>query len=312
MTPLRGRLVDIDNDDLNRWCRLHLGAAVEEELFRVVHLSTVVGVRLRSGGSVVVKVRRPSPRLTACAAVHRVLHERGFPCPKPLVDDRPFGELVASAEVMVAGGELFPESGRAPGPFAEALADLVSLAPGPDEVGRLDPALPWTSPDHGGLELWPWPDDRDVDLNAVGGTAWIDEAGRAARERLRQLGGELVVGHGDWYTANLRWAGDRLLVAYDWDSVIACPEPVVVGLAAAMFPATRGGTEASVEETEAFLEAYSSARGRAFSPDEIQVAWAAGLWNRSFDAKKQVATEGQPRSLTEPEAIERRKRAGDA
>ena len=311
MTLVPGRVFDAHTSDLDRWCRLHLGARVEEEVFRVGHLSTVIGVRLSSGRSVVVKIRGPTPRLAACAAVQRVLHLRGFPCPEPLVDNEAFGELVASAEVMVPGGEPFPASGRSPIPFAAALADLVRLAPSPNEVGPLEPAPPWTAPDHEAAELWPWPDDCDVDLNAVGGPGWIDEAGRAARDRLRLSAGELVVGHGDWYTANLGWAGDRLLAAYDWDSVIVGREPVVAGLAAAVFPATGGGTEATVEETEAFLAAYSSTRARAFSSDETELAWAAGLWNRSFDAKKQVVTEGKPRSLTESEALERRKRAGD-
>jgi hypothetical protein len=67
-----------------------------------------------------------------------------------------------------------------------------------------------------------------------------------------------------------------------------------------------------VEETEAFLHAYGAARGRPFSAEETEEAWAAGLWNRSFDAKKQVATEGRPRSLTEDEALERCRRAGAA
>jgi hypothetical protein len=118
------------------------------------------------------------------------------------------------------------------------------------------------------------------------------------------------VGHGDWYTANVRWVGDQLLVVWDWDSVISAPEPVVAGLAAAVYPATREGTEATVGETEGFLVAYGAARGRTFSPDEAEQAWAAGLWNRSFDAKKQFATDGHPRSLTEEEAAERRRRAG--
>jgi hypothetical protein len=40
------------------------------------------------------------------------------------------------------------------------------------------------------------------------------------------------------------------------------------------------------------------------------VAWAAGLWNRSFDAKKQFSTEGKVESLTEGESLERQRRAG--
>ena len=78
--------------------------------FRHGHLSTVIGVRLTSGQQVVVKLRRRSPRLVACSTAHRVLFERGFPCPEPLVDLEPLGEGVASAEVMIVGGETFPDS----------------------------------------------------------------------------------------------------------------------------------------------------------------------------------------------------------
>ena len=84
-------------------------------------------------------------------------------------------------------------------------------------------------------------------------------------------------------------------------------EPAIAGLAAAVYPANDAGTEATVEESEAFLDAYQDARG-PFSDDEVAEAWAAGLWNRSFDAKEQSATEGEPKSLTEAEAVERRNR----
>ena len=122
-------------------------------------------------------------------------------------------------------------------------------------------------------------------------------AGRAARTRLEQSRGRPIVGQGDWYTGNVRWIGERLHVAFDWDSVIAADEATVVGLAAAVYPATQAGTEATVEETRAFLDSYCTAHGRAFDRDEMETAWAAGLWNRSFDAKKQFASEGHSRGL---------------
>jgi|HubBroStandDraft_2_1064218.scaffolds.fasta_scaffold115376_2 hypothetical protein len=37
-----------------------------------------------------------------------------------------------------------------------------------------------------------------------------------------------------------------------------------------------------------------SARGRSFSDEELGKAWAAGLWNRSFDAKKQFSAAPEP------------------
>jgi aminoglycoside phosphotransferase (APT) family kinase protein len=146
--------------------------------------------------------------------------------------------------------------------------------------------------------------------NAVVGPQWIDDAGRRARDRLRVGQTSAVIGHGDWYAGNLRFEDDRLVVVHDWDSVIADSESTLVGFAAAVFPTTNAGEEATVAETEAFLAAYAAARGRRFSADERERSWAAGVWLRAFDSKKQHAL-GQPvRSLTEQGAPERLRRAG--
>jgi hypothetical protein len=287
-----------------------LGAGLDSVLFSDGHLSTVLGVRLTSGTQIVVKIRPRADRLRGCVTVHRLLFERGFPCPEPLVDLEAMDGFVASAEAMVTGGDRYPSSGRSPAPFAAALARLVGLAPLPSEIPSLDPRPPWMAPDFGAAELWPVPDERDVDLNAVDGPAWIDEAGRVARTRLAASTLPIVIGHGDFYTGNLRWIGDDLSAVWDWDSVIAASEPVIAGLAAAVYPASDAGTEATVEESKAFLDAYQAERGR-FSDDELAEAWAAGLWIRSFDAKMQSATEGGPKSLMEAEAIERCRRVHD-
>jgi hypothetical protein len=175
------------------------------------------------------------------------------------------------------------------------------------EVSSLEPPPPWTAPELGAAVLWPAPDDRELDLNSVGGPEWIDKAGRAAKTRLAASSSPLIVGHADWYTGNLRWRGDDLYAVWDWDSVIAASEPAIAGLAAAAYPATVPGTEATVEESKAFLDAYQGARG-PFSDDELADAWAAGLWGRSFDAKEQLAIGGEPKSLTQAEAVERQRR----
>ncbi len=310
MTGVLDRFIHVEPGDLDLWCRIHLGAGLQEELFRHGHLSTVIGVRLTSGQQVVVKLRRRTPRLVACATAHRVLFERGFACPEPLVDLEPLGESVASAEVMIVGGETFPDSGRSPDPFAKALAHLIALAPPAEELGSLEPVPPWAAPTNDVSDLWAWPDDLDVDLNSVDGPAWIEQGARVARDRLQSCARQATIGHGDWYTANLRWAERSLLAVFDWDSVIATPEPVIVGLAAAVYPTTEVGTEANVDETERFLDAYSSARSRAFSSAELEEAWAAGLWNRCFDAKKQFVTARRVFSLSEGESLERQRRAG--
>jgi len=141
----------------------------------------------------------------------------------------------------------------------------------------------------------------------VHGSGWIDAAGQAARQKLQEGQDQAVIGHGDWITDNLRWDGNRLLVAYDWDSMIADSEAVIAGLAAAIYlhPAL-----ATVIETRDFLDAYATARGQPFRHGELQRCWAAGLWTRAFDAKCEHAA-GQPViSLTQDEAHERLRRAG--
>ena len=295
----------VDPASLTAWCELHLGSPAAGELFRTGHLARVIGARLSDGREVVVRVRPGAPRIAACIEVQRRLYVSGYPCPEPLAGPAPFGAYEATAEGYVPGGVMLPGSGRSAGPFAVALAQMVHLAPRPDEVPSLAPAPPWTAWNHDEGGLWPWPDDQDIDLNQVDSPAWIDATGQAARQRLQEGHDQAVIGHGDWFTDNLRWRGNRLLVAYDWDSVIADSEPVIAGLAAAIYP-----TLATVTETRDFLAAYAAVRGRPFSPSELQRCWAAGAWTRAFDAKKQYAAGLAIISLTESEARERLHQAG--
>lgn len=298
----------VDAAALAAWCAEHLGSPAESELFRTGHLTRVIGTRLADGREIVVRVRPAAPRIAACTEVQRRLFEAGYPCPQPLAGPAPLGDCEATAESKVSGGAPLPDSGRTAQPFAAALAELVRRAPRPGQVPALAPAPAWAAWDHGGDGLWPRPDDLDVDLADVAGPGWIDAAGRAARQRLRSGHPEqAVVGHCDWITENLRWQGQRLLVAYDWDSVIVDDEAVIAGLAAAvyLYPAL-----ATVTETSEFLDAYGTARGRPFSPGELQRCWAAGVWTRAFDAKVQHAAARPITCLTRDEADERLRRAG--
>ena len=273
----------------------------------------MVGRRLDDGRVVVVKIRRWSPPLAGCVEVQRHLSKAGFPCPEPLTGLVAFGDRVATAEVYVPGGHCLPASGRDAKPFATGFARLVQLAPSAADVTELDAAVapPWTAWAHREPGLWPWPDDHDGDLNLVDGPKWIDEAGRRAKQRLAAAHpSPRIVGHGDWYTGNLRWRDDDLFVVHDWDSVIADSEPAIVGFAAAVYPAIHAGSEATVDETEAFIDAYCAARPTSFDRDDLECCWAAGVWNRAYDAKKQVAKGQAVRSLTESEAGDRLARAG--
>lgn len=297
----------VDAASLIAWCEVNLGSPAESELFRTGHLARVIGTRLADGREVVVKVRSAAPRIAACTRVQRHLFDSGYPCPRPLAGPAPLGRYAATAESYIPGGVMLPDSGRTARPFAEALARLVHLAPRPGQVPSLAPAPAWAAWNHGQGGLWPRPEDLDVALNEVDGSGWIDAAGQAARRKLREGQDQAVIGHCDWMTENLRWHGNRLLAAYDWDSLIADSEAVIAGLAAAiyLYPALP-----TVTETSDFLDAYAIARGRPFSHGELQRCWAAGVWTRAVDAKQEHAA-GQPViSLTQDEARERLRRAG--
>ena len=277
------------------WCRRWLGAEPAAVLFRAGYLSEVTGLRLADGRGVVVKARAPAARLGGCVAVQAALAASGFPCPRPLAGPAPLGRLAATAEELVPGGGPLPPGPEAAGRFATLLAELVRLAPDPAAVPTLAPSPPWAAWDHPGPGLWPPPDDRDGDLGEHPGPAWLDRVGAAVRERLAGLRLPPVVGHADWESQNIRWRGGRPLAVHDWDSAVAQPEAVVAGLAAAVWPAAGGPAEAaSVEQTSQFLAAYQLARGRPWTPAERRACWAAGLWVRAFNAKKEQLDGGGP------------------
>jgi Phosphotransferase enzyme family len=301
------QLPAVESASLAAWCGMHLGSPAENEMFRTGNLTCVIGTRLADGREVVVRVRPAAPRLAACTQVQRRLFGSGYPCPEPLAGPAPLDGHEASAESYIAGGAVLPDSGRTAEPFAAALAQLVRLAPRPDRVPSLAPGPAWAAWNHNQGGLWPWPEDMDADLNQVQGPNWIDAAGQAARQKLLEGQDQAVIGHCDWITDNLRWHGSRLLVAYDWDSLIVDSEAVIAGLAAAIYLMPQRVT---TTETGEFLDAYATARGRPFSPGELECCWAAGLWTRAYEAKKEQVA-GQPViSLTQAEARDRLRLAG--
>jgi Ser/Thr protein kinase RdoA (MazF antagonist) len=294
------------------WCRRWLVAEPVQVLFRAGYLSQVTGLRLADGRAVVLKARPPAPRLRGCVAVQATLAAAGFPCPRPLAGPAPLGALAATAEELVPGGHLLAPGPDAAGRFAALLAQLVRLAPDPAGLPTLAPSPPWAAWDHDHPGLWPPPDDRPGDLNADPGPPWLDRVAAAVRTRLAELRLPPVAGHADWESQNLRWDGDRPLAVHDWDSAVAQPEAVVAGLASAVWPAAGGPAEAAtVEQSEQFLTAYEQARGRPWKASERQACWAAGLWVRAFNAKKERLEGGSRQlDLLAEQVTERSSRAG--
>ncbi len=278
-------------DLLEIWCNEYLGTSVARQIFDIQHLSRVVGVVLTDGRTAVVKIRPAAERLYGCIAVQRQLWVAGFPCPEPLAGPTPMGDMLATAETYLPGGILIERNASSPRnlaqQFAQALAWLVRLAPPPKSLPGLAPSPAWVWWNHNHDGLWPPPDDREADLNTVHTPAWIDEVGRRIRERMQDCTLPWVTGHADWESQNLRWQDAKLYAVHDWDSVVTQPEAAVAGAASAVFPADRTPlSDASVAESQAFLIAYEQAREQPWSQEEREIAWAAGLWVRVFNAKK--------------------------
>ena len=302
----------LDKPALSRWCQERLGNEPEQVLFEAGYLSQVIGLRLTTGAKIVLKVRPWQERLTGCAQVQHILSMRGFPAPRLLVPPDRLGRLAVSAEALVPGGALLATEPESAARFAEALALLVRTAPDPATVDTLVPSPAWIGWDHAAKKLWPAPDDREGDLNEHAEDRWLDEIAEAARTQLLALDRPAIVGHGDWYSANLRWIDRQLHVVHDWDSVVAQPEAAIAGQAAAVWPGTGlPGEVATVAQSDQFLAAYERASRRSWTDGEVRAAWAAGLWTRAFDAKKASLVGADPAAaLTKNEAKERRRLAG--
>jgi hypothetical protein len=300
----------VDRKRLAQWCSKRLRSPVARELFETGYLSAVIGIELQDGRRAVLKVRPWADRLVGCGRVHAALYSQGYPCPKPLTAVEKLAGWAISAEALVEDYTQLAPTSDSPARFADALSALIDSAPAFD-ASALEPAPPWADWEgRDRLGLWPAPDDRPADLNALD-RSWIDTVAVTARDFLVSEPSDPVVGHLDWYSANLGWRDRELVAVFDWDSVGAQPVATIAGLAAAVWPATGGpGEEADLQQTEAFLDRFRSTRP-GWSDEDDRRAWAAGLWVRSFDAKKAEAVGDPPeRVLTKPEAIQRLRLAG--
>ena len=282
----------LDETVVSDWCERSLGAGVADVLFRSGYLSQVIGAELTDGRPVVVKVRPFEPRIAGCVAVQARLAATGFPCPLPLAGPVTVGGFAITAETYMPGGEHLPrEYGAAPS--AGLLARLVASAPGVSVVPSLAPSPPWAGWDHPGARLWPDRDDEGGDLNQSPGPDWVDRAAGQVRTLLSTCRDLLRVGHGDWESQNMRWAGERVVAVHDWDSVIAQPEVAIAGLASAVWPVGREyGQAATVEQSADFITCYQAAAGARWTGPQVQQAWAAGLWVLLSDAKKEAVKNG--------------------
>jgi hypothetical protein len=292
--------------DLEVWCKAKFGTPVKEILFEAGYSSAVFGLLLPDDRRVVVKIRPWSNRRQPCYEVHRFLWERGFPCPEPLGPPQRHSGLAVSFENYLPDGENLSRGASAAAALGRVLAELVRMTPLANTVSGLEPDygfMRWNELGDG----WPSTTDIQEDLNSITEPAWIERCAALVRPRLRDSVLPALIGHGDWWSENVRWKDGKLYAVDDWDSIVCMPEPAIAGVAAALF----ADGQSTVAESAIFLDTYMDASAGNWTQAETQMAWAAGLWARLFDARKLTlqGVSGFADAL-KPEVQERLDRAG--
>jgi hypothetical protein len=274
------------------WCRDHLGAAPVEVLHRSQHMSDVLGVRLDDGRAVAVKSRPDQHgRAATCVEVQRTLAEQGFPAAAPLTGITVHTGVARHAEEWLPGGEIdLGDDMETAERFARLLARMITLAAdvevGGAEPGAVAPPLP-------NPEWVRWDDEYPPEPGLSLPDHLVDAFDRV-RVRMAGMWLPRVLGHADWESQNLRWRGPEPYAVHDWDSLAWLPEAALAGAASGAFASSGPPTLAPLASSVAFLDAYQEERGRRFDDQEIEIAWAAGLWLALHNARAEILRDEPP------------------
>ncbi len=296
--------------DLRAWCAEHLGSEPLDVPYERVSISSVFGVVLADGREVFVKAREADGRASSCLTVQAVLAERGFPCPRPLSACTVVEGLAVHAEESLPGGEILrgdtpSVARRYAAVFARLMAELATV--------DFPPPLPnprWARWDHADPGLWPaigFLDSRDQGVVP----SFVAEIAERVRERLLATDLPCVLGHADFEAQNLRWRDGEVWAVHDWDSLAWQPEAALVGAASGAFANDPPPSLVPVGSSQAFIETYQEFRGRGFTREELEIAWAGSMWTALHNARWEALHTDAPISLNavREQAPERLRRA---
>ena len=287
----------VGRDDIDAWLSRHLcarlGGDLAQILFRSGRIAAVYGAALGDGRQVAVKVHRPMADLaylSAAAACQRRLSEVGYPCPEPLDGPAATDGLTAVIETLRSDGE--PGDSHQPSirrAMAYSMFEQLELLRGAAADCLVAGAPAWTHYEHG---PWPQPHDPIFDFTTTPPAfTWLDDLARRGASVLNHAGRADSVAHADWTCGNLRFDHGQVSASYDWDSLAAAPEPVLVGLAAGCFTegSSAGATTPTTAEVTGFLGDYEQVRSHPFSEAEQRTAAAAVTWVLAYNARCQVS-----------------------
>ena len=138
--------------------------------------------------------------------------------------------------------------------------------------------------------VFPAPHSPIFDFAATSpGARWIDDLALAAARVVDAGPAEpRVVAQADWRVEHLRFAGERLVAVFDWDSLRVDREAAAVGQVAQVFTTDWSAAEPHVptlNEASAFLDDYQAARGKPFTDEETTQARAAWVYATAYGAR---------------------------
>lgn len=296
-------------DDVAAWLDQHvhrrLALGVRMVRFRTGRLAAVYGLQLTNGIAIVAKVYRGGvelERLGAAVACQRVLADAGYPCPAPLDGPVAVNGRVVCLETLLDRGERGDAHAAATrDAMARALADQIRLVRSVPELLHVQADLLRTPPAWAAYEHGPWPTPHDpiFDFTTTpDGFEWLDHVAQQAAEILGPRRPPDAIGHSDWVCQNLRFTHARVSqngpdepvavsAAYDWDSLVAESEPVLVGIVAGAYTeGSRAGADAPTpQEVVAFLTDYEAHRHAPFSARDQTAATAAATWVLAYNAR---------------------------
>jgi hypothetical protein len=169
--------------------------------------------------------------------------------------------------------------------MAQALFEQLELLRGAAIDDLLVGAPAWSHYQHG---PWPTPHDPIFDFTVTPPAyGWLDDLASV----LERAGPPDAIAHADWTCGNVRFHDGQVSSSYDWDSLAASPEPVLVGFAAGSFTegSTAGADMPTTAEVIAFCRDYEVVRARPFSESEQRAAAAAVTWVLAYGARCEVS-----------------------
>lgn len=209
-----------------RFCEDVLGSPVADALFYEVSVTCVAGVVLADGRRVAVRAHQPNRTelfLGEVARAQQHLFDAGFPVPEPVAGPVRFEGRLHTAEAVV--DDPGPPDGSDPAVRRAAIDGLERC------VDVLRPlATTWRAAhpqQAAGGDLYPAPHSPAFSFDEP--LPEVDELARRAMAVRDAATSPPVLAHLDWTVRNIRVVDDRLLVAYDWDSLDLVPQHVLAG-----------------------------------------------------------------------------------